>query len=150
MFIKKSFVYLFNCSFYTVGPVLQPASVRPFVQSALCGSRRVGAVAARRLLPAHYATTVPINSRGSVTFSFEVFVLRRRTPPKRTRSLVPLALNRVRSLGGVNTDGPARFQGIISDPLQFQRRFAGRCEESVRLYRRFFFFTFQRSLRERI
>lgn len=45
---------------------------------------------------------------------------------------------------GVNRDGPARFQGILLDPFSGS---AGGCEESVRLYRRFFF-PFQRSLRE--
>lgn len=76
MFIKKGYVYLFNCSFYTVGPVLQPASARHprllctkhFLQPLTCRY-----ITAHRLLPAYYATTLSINSCGSVTFSFELF-----------------------------------------------------------------------------
>lgn len=92
---------------------------------------------ARRLLPAHYATAAPINSRGSVTFSFERFILRwgtRLLQPRPARSWSGLKFR------GCKYRRSGQIPGNHFRSASVSGRFAGRCEESVRLYRRFLFY----------
>lgn len=149
MFIKKGYVYLFNCSFYTVGPVLSLLllAIRGFfVQSTFCSRWRVSTITAHRLLPAYYATTIPIDSCGSVTFSFEPFkdsAVEKwgwgEAAASRCLFLSGLTLGECKYRHTVRCDSRESFsiRSGFSDASLLDVR------ESVRLYRRFFFSRFR-------
>lgn len=140
---------LFNCSSYTVGPVLQPASARR--PRPLCTGRSAAADAPAPRPLVYYQHIMqpppPINSRGPVTSSFEGSVPRLLQPrPARSRSGLKFRGGgcKYRRSGRIpGNHFSTRFSRSDASPVDVRNR-----SDSIEGFS--FFFTFQRSLRERI